>query len=118
MIECKDVAEAGDWEIFVVEYARSHKQPMASLVWGTFDEAPVDNPCGFVLARNRDRVVLCDCGFMKERGGGEMARKFDIPDWVSPLRMLQELGIRAEDVTDIVVSHAHFDHMGSVDQFP
>lgn len=102
----------------MLEYARSHRQPMASLVWGTFDEPPMDVPFSFVLARQPGRIVLIDTGFMMERGGAAMAEKFAIPHWISPLRMLAELGVQPEDVTDIVLSHAHFDHMGSADKFP
>ena len=32
--------------------------------------------------------------------------------------MLAELGLSPDDITDIVVSHAHFDHMGSIAEFP
>jgi glyoxylase-like metal-dependent hydrolase (beta-lactamase superfamily II) len=32
--------------------------------------------------------------------------------------MLSEIGIAPEAITDIVITHAHFDHMGSIAQFP
>ena len=32
--------------------------------------------------------------------------------------MLAEVGVAAEAVTDIVITHAHFDHMGSIAEFP
>jgi glyoxylase-like metal-dependent hydrolase (beta-lactamase superfamily II) len=32
--------------------------------------------------------------------------------------MVEEMGVLADDITDIVLSHAHFDHMGSVEKFP
>jgi hypothetical protein len=47
-----------------------------------------------------------------------MAVKFGIPYWISPVRMLAELGVQPDAVTDIVISHAHFDHMGSIGKFP
>jgi len=47
-----------------------------------------------------------------------MAKKFGIEQWISPIRMLDRLGVAAEDVTDIVLTHAHYDHMGSIDKFP
>ena len=83
-----------------------------------FDQPPIDTPFAFVVARRDDRIVLVDTGFMRERGGARMAEKFGVPRWISPVRMLEELGIGAGDVTDIVLSHAHFDHAGSIDQFP
>jgi glyoxylase-like metal-dependent hydrolase (beta-lactamase superfamily II) len=47
-----------------------------------------------------------------------VAEKFGIPRWISPVRMIAEMGVAAEQVSDIVLSHAHFDHMGSIEQFP
>ena len=49
-------------------------------------------PFSFVLAQERRPRVLLDCGFMNEGGGAEMAIRFDVPWWISPLRMLD--GIR------------------------
>jgi glyoxylase-like metal-dependent hydrolase (beta-lactamase superfamily II) len=110
--------EARTWEVFVLEYARASKQPIASLIQGAFGDGAIDTPFSFVLARNGARSVLIDTGFMKEGHGEVMAARFGVPDWISPLRLLAEMGVKPDDVTDIVLSHAHFDHMGSIEQFP
>ncbi len=107
-----------EWELYILEYARSHNQPVASLVQGAYGEGVMEVPFAFVLARSGERVALIDTGFMKEESGALMAQKFNIPRWISPLRMLAELGVEPHQVADIVLSHAHFDHMGSVDKFP
>ncbi len=109
---------ADTWELYVIEYARSRSQPVASLIAGAFEDGTIDLPFSFVLARTGSRNVLLDCGFMNEGGGAEMAIRFDVPSWISPLRMLDEMGVRRDDVSDIVLSHAHFDHMGSIAEFP
>jgi glyoxylase-like metal-dependent hydrolase (beta-lactamase superfamily II) len=106
------------WEVFVVEYARSKDQPVATLIQGAYDKGTIDLPFAFVLARSGGRNVLVDCGFMKEGNGVAVAEKFGIPDWISPVSMVEEMGVAAEDITDIVLSHAHFDHMGSIEKFP
>jgi glyoxylase-like metal-dependent hydrolase (beta-lactamase superfamily II) len=106
------------WEVYVIEYARSKDQPVATLIQGAYDKGAIDLPFAFVLARSGDRNVLVDCGFMKEGNGIAVAEKFGIPSWISPVRMVEEMGVLAKDITDIVLSHAHFDHMGSVEQFP
>ena len=108
----------GDWEVFVLEYARSKDQPVASLIQGALSEGTFDLPFSFVLARRADAVVLVDSGFMRDGSGEKMAQKFGVPYWISPLRLLSELGVSAGEVTDIVLTHAHFDHMGSIDRFP
>jgi glyoxylase-like metal-dependent hydrolase (beta-lactamase superfamily II) len=112
------MADATHWEVYVIEFARSKNQPWVDLVNGMYDEATVDLPFSFILARHGDRNVLVDTGFMKNETGPNFSDKFGIPWWISPVRMLAELGLSPGDITDIIVSHAHFDHMGSIDQFP
>lgn len=111
-------ATDGFWDVFVVEYARSKDQPVASLIQGAYAEGVMDTPFAFVCAQRRGRSILVDCGFMREGNGVAVAEKFGIPRWISPVQMLGEMGVAAGDVTDIVLSHAHFDHMGSIEQFP
>ncbi len=106
------------WNVHVIEFARSRQQRMAGLIHGApFDEMH-DLPFSFVLARCGTAIVLVDTGFMREGSGEAMSVKFDVPYWISPLRMLAEMGVGPDDVTDIVLSHAHFDHMGSIGKFP
>ena len=56
------------------------------------------------LVRDADRVVVVDPGMVADR------------DLI--LRPLRELGVRPEDVTDVVVSHHHLDHTVNVALFP
>jgi glyoxylase-like metal-dependent hydrolase (beta-lactamase superfamily II) len=106
------------YDVYVIEYARSKDQPIASLLLGVYDRGNIDLPFSFVMARAEQRVVLVDTGFMREGSGEAMAKKFGIEQWISPIRMLNQLGVAAEEVTDIVLTHAHYDHMGSIDKFP
>lgn len=106
-----------NWALHVIEYACSH-EPWVGLVNGTEDDGMVDLPFSFVLATSKDRKVLIDCGFMQTGPDDEFPLKSSVTRWVSPLRMLAELEIAPGDITDIVVTHAHFDHMGSIAQFP
>ncbi|TGR23016.1 MULTISPECIES: N-acyl homoserine lactonase family protein [unclassified Mesorhizobium] len=105
------------WNIHVVEFAHLAGYPMASLVQGALTDPPIELPFAFVVARRGDKIVLCDCGFLMSAGGGELARRFGISDWISPVEMLSRLGIVPEDVTDVIISHAHYDHMGSISAF-
>ena len=112
------MSEATNWEIFVIEFARSKDQPWVDLINGMYDQGTMDLPFSFILARKDNRNLLIDTGFMKEDNGPSFSDKFGIPLWVSPVRMLAELGVAPVDITDIIISHAHFDHMGSIGEFP
>ena len=56
------------------------------------------------LIRDADRVIVVDPGMVADR------------DLI--LRPLHDLGVRPEDVTDVVVSHHHLDHTLNVALFP
>ena len=105
------------WDVFVLEYARSRNQPWVDLVSGMYEEGGVDLPFSFILARSGDRNVLIDTGFMQGEGCSSFPQKFAIPTWISPVAMIEHAGLSADAITDIVLTHAHFDHMGSIGQF-
>jgi glyoxylase-like metal-dependent hydrolase (beta-lactamase superfamily II) len=109
---------ADTWDIYVVEYARSKNQPWVDLISGMYNEAVMDLPFSFIFGQQGDRRVLIDTGFMQDEHSSGFAKKFGIPTWISPVRMLSELGVAADAVTDIFVTHCHFDHMGSIGEFP
>src|SRR6476469_6007364 len=56
------------------------------------------------LVRDADRVVVVDPGMVADR------------DLI--LRPLRDLGVRPEDVTDVVVSRHHLDHTVNIALFP
>jgi glyoxylase-like metal-dependent hydrolase (beta-lactamase superfamily II) len=106
------------WDVYVLEYARSHQQPWVDLIAGMAQAGAVDLPFSFILALQGQRKVLIDTGFMQDENSSGFARKFGIPNWISPVRMVAAMGIIADEITDIIVTHAHFDHMGGVAEFP
>lgn len=68
----------------------------------------VTPPCNLTLLRQQDRLVLFDAG----SGPGFM------PSAGSILDSLDALGIAAEDITDVIFTHAHPDHLwGILDDF-
>jgi glyoxylase-like metal-dependent hydrolase (beta-lactamase superfamily II) len=65
-----------------------------------------------LLARRDDRVVLVDCGM----GGGWSRRDGEIYALERPegglVAALRERGIAPAQVTDVILTHLHFDHVG------
>ena len=112
------MTQAANWDVYVMEFARSKNQPWVDLISGMYQEGVMDLPFSFILAQRAGRNLLIDTGFMQDDACNGFARKFGIPTWISPLRLLAEMGLKADDITDIVVTHAHFDHMGSIAEFP
>jgi glyoxylase-like metal-dependent hydrolase (beta-lactamase superfamily II) len=112
------VGERAVWQIYVIEYACLKDHPWVDFISGMYHEGTTNFPFSFVLAQRGDRNVLVDTGFMQEDHRPGFALKFGIPTWISPVRMLREMKLTPEAITDIVITHAHFDHMGSIAEFP
>jgi glyoxylase-like metal-dependent hydrolase (beta-lactamase superfamily II) len=112
------MTEPTTWDVYVMEYARSKNQPWVDLISGMYHEGVMDLPFSFIFAQRGDDRVLIDTGFMQDNHSSGFSRKFGIPTWISPLRMLAEIGVHADAISSIFVTHAHFDHMGSIAEFP
>jgi glyoxylase-like metal-dependent hydrolase (beta-lactamase superfamily II) len=105
-----------EWTVHIIEFARSKDDPWVDLVNGMYANGLMNLPFSFVLAQRGERNVLIDTGFMQDLPSC-FACQFGIPHWVSPVRMLAEFGVASDAVTDIFLTHAHFDHMGSIAAF-
>ena len=112
------MTEAAIWQVYVMEFARSKDQPWVDLISGMYRDGVMDLPFSFILAQRGSQTVLVDTGFMQESHGSGFSRKFGIPTWISPLRMLAEMGLDGDAISDVFITHAHFDHMGSIAEFP
>src|SRR5262245_13830775 len=67
------------------------------------------------LVRGGGRNILFDTGFYRQTPGFD---RFKTTDYVRPDEAVRLAGVAPEQVTDVVISHVHWDHMGGVDLFP
>lgn len=73
-----------------------------------------------LLLKSKDRRILIDCGnggdFVEKYGdklGPKFQEMYNIdPNGPSLLKSLAKFGVKPEDVTDVVLTHLHFDHCG------
>jgi glyoxylase-like metal-dependent hydrolase (beta-lactamase superfamily II) len=68
------------------------------------------------LIQGGGHTILFDSGF--HRNTIPKTMPIPIKDYLRPDKALKTAGVSPEAVTDIVISHAHFDHMGGIDLFP
>lgn len=65
------------------------------------------------VLRNENRIILIDTGFASGVG---MRRGITVLR--DPVDALRGLGIQPSDVSQVILSHMHFDHIGNVSAFP
>jgi glyoxylase-like metal-dependent hydrolase (beta-lactamase superfamily II) len=68
------------------------------------------------LIRGTGRNILFDTGYHRQTPG--FSERWNTQDYVRPDEAVKLAGVQPGDITDIIVSHVHWDHMGSLDLFP
>ena len=104
--------------LYAVEYARSDGVPVARLVRGA--RGRVDMSWYFFVAVGHGRVVLIDCGTdaLARPGRAALRERWSIARAVTVVEALSRLGLSPGDVTDVVLTHFHWDHTGALGRFP
>jgi len=104
------------YEVYAVRFAHV-PYAVSSLVAGAERGPMVD--IAFTVWPIKDpatgRVILVDAGFYRDK----FIAQWRPQDYVRPSDALASgLGIRPEDVTDVVITHTHWDHADGADLFP
>ncbi|MGH3390643.1 MAG: N-acyl homoserine lactonase family protein [Actinomadura sp.] len=104
------------YEVFAVRYG-TRVGSKAEIYLNHHIYGEPDAPLGmdyFVwVARNAERTVVIDTGFGPL--GGARRRRTTL---LEPVSALARLGVDAATVPQVIVTHAHYDHIGNLARFP
>ena len=101
------------YEVFAVRYATREGQRRDHFVGGDAHDAPMPMDYFVWVLRNAQRTVVVDTGFH-----AAMADKRNRKYLRSPKEGLALLGVDVAQVRDVVITHLHYDHVGTFDDFP
>jgi glyoxylase-like metal-dependent hydrolase (beta-lactamase superfamily II) len=102
------------YDILAVKYAERHNRTRSeSFILADDHTSP--HPMDFFVwvVRNAERTIVVDTGFdaaEAAKRGRSILR--------TPAAALAVLGIDAATVSDVVITHLHYDHAGTLDAFP
>ncbi|OLC47186.1 MAG: hypothetical protein AUH43_12345 [Acidobacteria bacterium 13_1_40CM_65_14] len=103
------------YEVYAVRFATIANFRVASLVAGADPARRMDIAMMIWVLKGIDgRVAIVDSGFHRE----QYFRQFAVKDYIKPSDAIAPLGLKPESVTDLIVSHMHWDHAGGIDLFP
>ena len=103
-----------NYSIQAIRYATSPDVPLAELVVGGPAKEKVDIAMVVWLIRGGGHTILFDSGFHRDT----FVKEFPMKDYLRPDQAVENAGVKPDEVTDVVISHAHRDHMGGIDLFP
>src|SRR3954466_1421675 len=108
-------ADVDKYEVYAVRFATLANFPVASLVAGADRSRRLDIAMTIWVLKGIDgRVAIVDSGFHRD----QYFRQFTVRDFVKPSDAIAPLGLKPSDVTDIFLTHMHWDHAGGIDLFP
>jgi glyoxylase-like metal-dependent hydrolase (beta-lactamase superfamily II) len=101
------------YTIHAVRYAWRNGRRSENFLGGDEHDGPMPLDYFVWVLRSEARTILVDTGF-----SAEAARKRGRTYFRSPKDGLKLLGVAAEDLHDVVITHMHWDHAGTLVDFP
>jgi len=108
-------ADADKYDVYAVRYATLANFPVSSLIAGADRARRLDIAMMIWVLKGVDgRVAIVDSGFHRD----QYFKQFTVKDFVKPSDAIAPLGLAPDQVTDIFLTHMHWDHAGGIDLFP
>ncbi|WP_010259650.1 N-acyl homoserine lactonase family protein [Treponema primitia] len=106
------------YSIWLVEYGYCSQQPTSSVIYGKHNAGVMHLPFTFLVLKGNGHTIAVDTGYYDEGYGHDLTVKFGI-DGMRPIeKSLADIGIRGEEFDTVIITHAHYDHMGGLKAFP
>lgn len=108
------MAERDVYELFALRYGeKTDRTRRESFIFADAHEGPHPIDYYIWVARSAERLIVVDTGF-----GLEEAARRERHVFQPPAEALKAIGVEAAAVEDVVVTHMHYDHAGTLGDFP
>ncbi len=109
------MSDTESYEVFAIKYGTMQNRVRRDNFIMPPDPHEGDMPIDYFVwvIRNENRTLVVDTGFDHAEGQarGRVIERL-------PREGLAMLGIEAETVEDVIITHMHYDHAGTLDDFP
>jgi glyoxylase-like metal-dependent hydrolase (beta-lactamase superfamily II) len=102
-----------EYEIFALKFAGPLSSSGAFIMWRKDWEKQVQRNYYLWCLRGERETVIVDAGVRPD-----LAREKNLNGYVNPAEVLSRVGVKAEEVRHLVLTHIHWDHSSGVVLFP
>lgn len=102
------------YEVYGVRYATLKDFRVSGLVAGADPARRMDLAMLVWLIKGDGHNILFDCGFYRD----QFMKQWHPADYEKPSAAIARAGMKPEDITDVIISHIHWDHADGFDLFP
>ena len=118
LVSCLGVkAQKPTYKVYAIRFAES-TYPFTSADWakGAPKSVPVKiNFMVWLIKGSNGHNILVDAGFYND---SDDAKEFQLINYLRPDSAVLRTGIKPNEITDIILSHPHWDHINGIDLFP
>jgi glyoxylase-like metal-dependent hydrolase (beta-lactamase superfamily II) len=102
------------YEVYAIRYATIPDFAVNQLVAGAEAGRKLDIAMMVWLVRGNGHNILVDAGFYRP----QFFKQWHVNDFIKPSDAVKLAGVAPEDITDVVITHMHWDHADGMDLFP
>jgi glyoxylase-like metal-dependent hydrolase (beta-lactamase superfamily II) len=103
------------YEVYAVRYATLPAFRVSGLIAGADTSRRLDIAMMVWLIKGPDgRNVLVDAGFYRD----SLVTRWRPAGFMRPSEAVALAGVKPEEITDVIISHVHWDHLDGADLFP
>lgn len=114
-MSCARSDELPEYEVYAIRYAHMARQRRDSFIGGDPHDGTMPLDFFVWLLRSGDRIILVDTGFSEATAKTRKRER----EWMHcPIAALSDIGVSAEQVDDVIITHLHYDHAGNLDKLP
>ena len=111
--EAKATGARETYAVFALNYAGPFEMKLAKAMFQTGWEENILINYYIWAIRNKDgETTLVDTGT-----GPTLAKEQNLKGFVPPEQLVARLGVKREQVTKVIITHMHFDHVGGMENF-
>ena len=102
-----------NFEVYAIKYGERTGTRGAIFIGGDPHDAPLSMDYFVWVVKSPEHTFVIDIGYAREEGE-RRGRTF----LRCPAESLSLVGVNAEDVSDVIITHMHYDHVGNMERFP
>ena len=107
------MSDLPNYEVFAIRYATRASKRSDNFVGGDPHDGPMPLDYFVWAAIGPDRSYVIDTGFT-----AEIAAKRKRDYLRCPIESLKLIGLDPDKITDVILTHLHYDHVGNFDKLP
>lgn len=101
------------WEVYALKYGDHNDRPRSdSFIFDDNHNAPWPLDYFIWLLKKNDKYILVDTGFDTKESHKRGRTLYE-----EPAALLTRFGVRPDMIDDVIITHMHYDHAGSIADF-